>query len=107
MRTADAERLVEGGDVGRHATSAAASAKHSTTSGEKPEYLREPVAHLLAMDDGVDHPVLQQELAGLESLRELLPQRLLDHSRAGESDQRLRLGEDDVAKEGEIGRAHV
>src|SRR5438270_649289 len=50
-------------------------------SGEQPEHLREAIAHLLAMDDGVDHSVLQQELAGLESLGQLLPQGLLDDAR--------------------------
>ena len=36
---------------------------------------------LAAVDDRVDHPVLQQELRALEPLRELLLDRLLDHPR--------------------------
>src|SRR5207253_1973238 len=72
-----------------------------TSSRQQPEQLRQLLAHLLAVDDGVDHPVLQKELAPLEPLGQLLADGLLDHPRPGESDQRLRLGEDDVAEKGE------
>src|SRR6185369_9100012 len=36
----------------------------------------------------VDHAVLEQELRGLEALRQILPERLLDHTRAGEANHR-------------------
>src|SRR5689334_4957321 len=36
----------------------------------------------------VQHAVLQQELAALETFRQLLPDRLLDHPGTGETDQR-------------------
>src|SRR5437660_397317 len=81
----------------------ATSALRRIPSAEQAEELRQPLAQLLARHDGVDHPVLQEELAALESLRQLLPQGLLDHPRPGESDQRPRLGQDDVALEGEGG----
>ena len=52
-------------------------------------------------DDGVHHAVLEQELRALEALGQLLADGLLDDPRPGEADQRLRLGEDDVAQPGE------
>ena len=55
----------------------------------------------LALDDRVDHAVLEQELGALEALGQLLADGLLDDARPGEADERLRLGEDDVAQHGE------
>ena len=49
-------------------------------------------------------PLLEQELAALESFRQLLPDRLLDDARAGEADQRFRLGDVQVAEHREAGR---
>ncbi len=71
---------------------------------EQRQDLAEPVAQLVARDDGVDHPVLQEELGALEAGRQLLADGLLDDPRAGEADERLRLGQDDVAQPGEGGR---
>ena len=51
------------------------------------------VLQLAAIDDHVEHAVLEQELAALEALGQLLADRLLDDARAGEADQRLRLGD--------------
>jgi len=48
--------------------------------------------------------VLEEELAGLEALGEFDADRGLDGPRAGEADERLRLGEDEVAERGEAGR---
>jgi hypothetical protein len=45
------------------------------------------------IDDQVEHPVLEQELAALEALGQLLADRLLDDARAGEPSERLRLGD--------------
>ena len=46
----------------------------------------------------VEHAALEQELAALESVGQLLPDGLLDDARAGESDQRLRLGDVEIAQ---------
>jgi hypothetical protein len=40
---------------------------------------------LLAMYDGIEHAMFQQELATLETLGQLLPNGLLNDTRAGES----------------------
>ena len=53
---------------------------------------------LAAIDDEVEHAVLDEELAALEPLRQLLPDRLLDDARAGEADERLRLGDVQIAE---------
>src|SRR5436190_960636 len=57
--------------------------------GQVLEAAGERVLHVDAVDDEVDHPVLEQELAALEAVGELLPDGLLDHARPGEADQRL------------------
>src|SRR5690606_40777026 len=56
------------------------------------------VAQLAAVADLVDGTVLEQELAALEALGQGFTDGLLDHPRAGEADQRLRLGDVDVAQ---------
>ena len=57
-------------------------------------------AELVAVHDHVDHAVLEQIFGALEALRQLLADRLLDDARAGEADQRARLGDVDVAEHG-------
>ncbi|MNG85530.1 hypothetical protein D3C79_442900 [compost metagenome] len=47
--------------------------------------------------------MLQQELAALEAFRQLLAHGLLDHARAGEADQCLRLADDHVTEHGQAG----
>ena len=49
------------------------------------EELPEPVAQLVPVDDGVDHAVLEEELAPLEARRQLLADGLLDDARARRS----------------------
>ncbi len=49
----------------------------------------------------VDHAVLEQILGALESLRQGLANGFLDDPRAGEPNQRARLGDGDVAQHGE------
>ena len=49
-------------------------------------------------------PLLEQELAALESFGQLLADRLLDDARAGEADQRLRLGDVEIAEHREARR---
>src|SRR5690606_25419529 len=62
------------------------------------------VAHVAAIDDHVDRALLEQELGALEALGELLAHGLLDDPRAGEPDERFRLGDDDVPEEAEASR---
>src|SRR5690606_19880073 len=50
-------------------------------------------AHLEAARDAVEHAVLEQELAPLEALRELLADGRLDDARTGEADERVGLGD--------------
>src|SRR5206468_224996 len=50
------------------------------------ENLDDDVAHLAALDDEVEHAVLEQELGALEPFRQLLADGLLDDARAGEAD---------------------
>src|SRR5207342_792081 len=57
-----------------------------------------PVAQFAAIADLVDGTVLDQELAALETFRQRFADRLLDHTRTGETDQRFRLGHVDVAE---------
>src|SRR5208283_1415911 len=56
---------------------------------------------IFAVNDGVDHAVLDKKLGALKSLRQLLPDRLLDHSRSGETDQRTRFGDIQITEHGE------
>ena len=51
----------------------------------EPQRARDRGLHLAAVDDEVEHAVLDQELAALESLGQLLPDRLLDDARARRS----------------------
>src|SRR6266436_3685367 len=44
------------------------------------------LAQLDARNDQIDHAVIAQVFGALETLRQLLADRLLDHSRAGKSD---------------------
>jgi hypothetical protein len=62
------------------------------------------IAQLAAVADLVDGTVLEQEFRTLEAFRQLFAHGLLDHARAGEADQRLRLGDVDVAQHRERGR---
>ena len=55
------------------------------------------------MHDDIEHPVVQQELRGLKSLGQILPERLFDHSWSGEPDYSSRLCEDCIAKHGVAG----
>src|SRR5262245_5387785 len=48
---------------------------------EKPDDPRHGLAHLMAVDDHVDHSVLQQIFGTLESIRKLLAYGLLDDAR--------------------------
>ena len=56
------------------------------------------ILHLLTFHDPVNETVVEQELRSLESLRQLLPDRLLDDSRPGKPDQRLWLRQDNISQ---------
>ena len=62
------------------------------------------VAHVAPVDDHVERAVLEQELAALEAFRQGLAHGLLDDARPGEADQRLRLGDVEVAEHREARR---
>ncbi len=57
-----------------------------------------PVLQRVAVDDHVDHAMLEQIFGALESFGQFLADGLLDHPLAGEADQRARLGDLDVAE---------
>ena len=52
----------------------------------------------MAVDDHVDHAVLEQVFGALEAFGQSLADGLLDHARAGEADERAGLGDLHVAE---------
>src|SRR6476646_6045241 len=64
----------------------------------------ESLFELLALDNHIDHSVLQKKLRTLKLIRELLLDGLLDHPRTSKADQCLRLGQDHVTQHGNAGR---
>src|SRR5512143_1746573 len=72
---------------------------------EEIEYPAQDRPHVLARNDHVDHPVLEQELRPLEPRRELLFDRLFDNPGTGETDEALRFRDDDVSEHGKT-RSH-
>ena len=77
---------------------AAASRPAARLGGHERERVAEGRLQLAPIDDQVEHAALEQELAALEAVGQLLADGLLDHARAGEADQRLRLGDVQVAE---------
>src|SRR5207247_763459 len=73
-------------------------------AGEEREDAAEGLLELAPVDDEVDLTVLKQELRALEPFGQGLADRLGDHARPREADQRARLGEDDVAEHREARR---
>src|SRR6266404_4820398 len=65
---------------------------------EKIECGRDISLQVLAMNDGVEEPVLQKKLGRLKAFGKLLTHGLFDDTRAGKTDQRARLGNVDVAQ---------
>src|SRR5262245_38655566 len=59
---------------------------------------------LSSIDDEIDEAFFEEELAALEALRQLLPDGLFNHTRPGESDQRLRFGDVQIAEHCKAGR---
>ena len=72
--------------------------------GAEAEDAGDEVLHLASIDDDVEHAVLEQKLAALESFGQRLADGLLDDARAGESDEGFRLGDVDVAEHREARR---
>src|SRR6188508_723269 len=71
--------------------------------GEDAQELSERRPQLGTRHDGVHEAVREEELRCLEALRHLLPHGVGGHARAGEADERLRLGEHDVPDAREAG----
>src|SRR5271155_1985514 len=65
---------------------------------EKTQRPPDVALHFAPLYNRVQEPVVQQKLAGLESRRQLLPDRLLDHARPGEADQCAGLGDVQIAQ---------
>src|SRR5262249_27710877 len=55
--------------------------------GQGREQVRDALPHLVARDDGVDHPVRMELLGGLRAARHPRADRLLDDPGPGEADQ--------------------
>src|SRR5688572_25818863 len=53
---------------------------------------------LAPIDDQIQHAVFEEELAALEALGQLLANGLLDDARTGKADQRLGLGDVEIAQ---------
>src|SRR5712692_8525058 len=58
---------------------------------------------ILAVDNGVEEAMLEQELGALETFGQLLADGLLDHARPGKADQRAGLGNVQIAQHGVAG----
>src|SRR4051794_1937811 len=54
--------------------------------------------HFFAMDDRVEHAVLEEEFAALESGWEFLADGLFDHPRTGKANERAGFGDVEIAK---------
>ena len=67
---------------------------------------RDFAAEVFAVDDEIDEAVLLEELAPLKPFGQLDLDRVPDRARPGEADQRLGLGDDEVAEHGEA-RGHA
>jgi hypothetical protein len=65
---------------------------------------RDGVFHFAAIDDQIEHAVLEEELAALESVGQLLADGLLDHAWSREANQRAGLGDVQVAEHREACR---
>src|SRR5436305_8222700 len=57
--------------------------------------------HFFAVDDGVEHPVFEEEFAALESGGKFLADSLFDYAWAGEAYQRARFGNVQISEHGE------
>ena len=56
------------------------------------------LTHLMPMKNHVDGAMLQQELAALETFGQLFTNSLLDNTRTGETDQRIRFRNVQIAQ---------
>ena len=111
-----ADALANGSGLGRHVHRAVGVRAHRQRvhdavvgddaprvvgRGVQGQKLGQHAAHLGALHDGVDKPVLERELRRLEALGQLLLDGVADDPLAGEPDERAGLGQDDIALHGE------
>src|SRR5262245_42839645 len=91
--------------VGRPFVSGLAVSPSAASLGQQQaEAPGERLLQLAPVDHHVEHAVLKQELGALEARGQLLPDRLLDHARTREADQRARLGHVEIAEHRERSR---
>ena len=67
------------------------------------EQIGEAAAQGGAVDDEIDHAVIEEELGGLEAVGQFLLGDLLDDARSGEADEGAGLGHDDIGDGGVAG----
>src|SRR5215831_5315998 len=72
-------------------------------SHEPAQGLSDERLHVFPMHDGVDHSVLEEEFAALESIRQFLFDGLFDNPRTRESDQCSGFGDVEIAEHGVAG----
>ena len=60
--------------------------------------LRDPLLHVLAVHDHVDHAMGEEIFGALKAFRQLFPDRVLDHPLPCKPDQGVWLGDLDIAK---------
>src|SRR5882757_11428852 len=77
---------------------------HFISAQEQVEGAGDERLELLAVDDGVEESVFEQEFGALKSFGKFLANGLLDDARAGESNERAGFANVEVAKHGEAGR---
>src|SRR5690625_102564 len=77
---------------------------HGSAAAQEPYVGGEFGLELATVDDVVEHALLQEELGPLEALGQVLLDRLLDDPRPCEADERLGLGDYQVAQRREAGR---
>src|SRR6266508_4334574 len=77
---------------------------HAALGSHEPKRARERGFHVASIDDEIEHAALDEEFTALESLGELLPDRLFDDAWARESNQGLRFADVEIAEHREAGR---
>src|SRR5229473_6062761 len=87
-----------------HSTGLIGNSWHHTGSvQEKIEGVGDEGLEVLAVDDGVEEAVFEEEFGALKSFGEFLADGLLDDARAGETDERAGFTDVEVAEHGEAG----
>src|SRR5712664_394796 len=104
-RMAKRKRIPRFADSARDdSTVAMANSWHSLDSGQKEiKGACDEGFELLAVNDGVEKTVFEQEFGALKAFGEFLADGLLDDARAGETDERAGFADVEVAEHGEAG----